>query len=71
MSLRKFWPKGGPRWDGIGKSGSGKVFLVESKSHIPELISWLKATDPNSKKRIQESLKWTKKKLGSKTVTGL
>ncbi|MBT0160193.1 hypothetical protein G4O51_09435 [Candidatus Bathyarchaeota archaeon A05DMB-2] len=65
--LRKFWPKGGPHWDGIGKSESRKVFLVEAKSHIPELMSWLKATDPNSKQRIQEGLKWAKKKLGSKT----
>lgn len=65
--LGKFWPKGGPHWDGIGKSGSGKVFLVEAKSHIPELMSSLKATNPNSKRQIQESLNWTKRKLGSKT----
>lgn len=66
--LGKFWPKGGPHWDGIGKSESGKVFLVEAKSHIPELMSSLKATNPNSKQQIQESLNWTKRKLCSKTA---
>lgn len=65
--LKKFWPKGGPHWDGIGKSQSGKVFLIEAKSHIPELISSLKAMNPRSQKQILESLSWTKKKLGSKT----
>lgn len=65
--LRKFWPKGGPHWDGMGQSTSQKVFLVEAKSHIPELISSLRATNPFSKRQIEESLSWTKKELGSKT----
>lgn len=63
--LGKFWPKGGPHWDSIGKSKSGEVFLIEAKSHIPELMSSLKATNPNSKRQIKESLSWTKKELGS------
>jgi len=65
--LRKFWPKGGPHWDGMGKSASQKVFLVEAKSHIPELISSLRATNPDSKDQILKSLSRTKKELGSKT----
>jgi len=67
LNLREFWPKSGPRWDGLGKSSSGKVFLVEAKSHIPELISTLQAKNPKSIDKIRESLEKTKKKLGSKT----
>ena len=43
--LKGFWPKNGPQWDALGKSTSGKLFLVEAKSHIPELISTLKASN--------------------------
>lgn len=64
--LTEFWPKGGPHWDGIARTDSGKVLLVEAKSHIRELISSLKATNPDSKRQIQESLNWTKRELGSK-----
>ena len=67
LNLSEFWPKSGPRWDGLGKSSSGKVFLVEAKSHIPELISTSQAKDPNSIDKIRKSLEETKKKLGSKT----
>lgn len=66
-NLLKFWPKGGPHWDGIGISSSHKFFLVEAKSHIPELISSLRATNPDTKHQIQESLNRTKKELGPKT----
>jgi len=65
--LRKFWPKGGPHWDGMAKSSSQIIFLVEAKSQIPELISSLRATKSNTKRQIEESLSWAKKALGSKT----
>jgi len=42
--LRKFWPKGGPHWDGMGISASQKVFMIEAKCHISELISSLRAS---------------------------
>jgi len=61
-----FWVEMGPQWDGIGRAGE-KVFLVEAKSHIPELISSMKAINPNSIKMIRDSLEKTKKQLGSKT----
>jgi len=64
--LKKFWPKGGPHWDCMGQSSSQKVFLVEAKSHIPELISSLRATNPHSKRQIENRLNRTKKELGSK-----
>jgi len=67
VPLSQFWPKRGPQWDALGKSSSGKLFLVEAKSHIPELISTLRAKDDNSEARIQKSLEETKGYLNSKS----
>ncbi len=36
--LEKFWPSMGPQWDALGKTPD-KVFLIEAKAHIPEIIS--------------------------------
>lgn len=65
--LDEFWPRGGPQWDALGKSTSGKLFLVEAKSHISELISNLKAKDKISIERIRKSLEETKGYLNSKS----
>jgi hypothetical protein len=65
IPLSQFWPKGGPQWDALGKSASGKLFLVEAKSHIGELISSIGAKDDNSVRRIRRSLEETKSSLGS------
>lgn len=65
--LREFWPKGGPSWDALGvlNSPSGQGFvLVEAKSHSTELQSECKAKDPESLKKIQESLTKTQAWLG-------
>jgi hypothetical protein len=67
LSLNEFWPKGGPQWDALGRSASGKLFLVEAKSHIPELISTSQAKDENSAKRILKSLREVKDYLGANT----
>jgi len=63
--LEDFWPRGGPQWDALGKSRSEKLFLVEAKSHIQELISTMKAKDKDSARRIRKSLQETKHFLGS------
>jgi len=65
LPLDEFWPKGGPQWDALGRSTSGKLFLVEAKSHIRELISTLHAKNKNSVKRILKSLREVKNYLGS------
>lgn len=67
LPLGEFWPKGGPQWDALGRSASGKLFLVEAKSHIQELISTLQAKDKDSVKRILKSLGEVKDSLKSKT----
>jgi hypothetical protein len=69
IPLSNFWPKGGPQWDALGKSSLGKVFLIEAKSHIQELISSSKAKDQKSIERINKSLQETKQFLNSKVET--
>jgi hypothetical protein len=68
--LKDFWPKNGPQWDALGKSMSGKLFLVEAKSHIPELISNLKASNQASTDKIFSSFKQVREHFGSKTDFG-
>lgn len=65
VRLERYWPKGGPRWDALGRTSSGKLLLVEAKSHIPELISTLKAESDKSKSLISSSLKEAKAYWGS------
>ena len=63
VKLFEFWPKSGPRWDALAKSSSGKLFLVEAKSHIPELISICRA-NKKSMPLIKKSLDATKRRFG-------
>ena len=65
VPLAQFWPRGGPQWDALGKSSSGKLLLVEAKSHISELISSLQAEDQGSIEKITTSLGETKRYLNS------
>ncbi len=56
-ALDKFWPSGGPVWDGLGKSESGDIFLIEAKSHKGEFISGpCKAVSEEAKGQIQRAL---------------
>jgi hypothetical protein len=66
VKLHDFWPKSGPRWDALAKSSSGKLFLVEAKSHITELISDFKGSNKSSIDKITKSLEVTKKRFGVK-----
>lgn len=63
VPLEDFWPSMGPQWDGLAKTESGKLLLVEAKSHIPELISTCKAKNEKSVKKIKDALSETKKHL--------
>jgi len=63
--LEDFWPSGGPQWDALGRSNAGRLFLVEAKSHIPELISSLRAKNEDSIRLIHERLEETKKYLNA------
>lgn len=59
-SLSSFWPLGGPQWDALGMSDSGRFFFVEAKSHITELFSCVRANDEKSLSLIRKSLNDTK-----------
>jgi hypothetical protein len=67
VKLSDFWPKRGPVWDGLAKLDSGKIFLVEAKAHIPEMVSSGTGAGEKSIKLIGKSLAETKKYLGSKS----
>ena len=65
VSLSDFWPSKGPVWDGLGKSKTGKVFLVEAKSHISEALSPGTGAGVKSLRKIKKSLDETKSFLNS------
>ena len=54
--LKEFWPPGGPRWDGLAKTDSGKVLLVEAKAHIDESVDYGSGASAKSYRQIQGSL---------------
>jgi hypothetical protein len=40
VPLTRFWPAGGPRWDGLGRTRSGKLILVEAKAYVEEAVDY-------------------------------
>jgi len=67
VSLDEFWPRRGACWDGLGKSDDGRVFLVEAKAHIPEILTPGTGAKGKSLEMIERSLARTKKSVGSKS----
>jgi len=60
VPLSDFWPSRGPVWDGLGRSETGKAFLVEAKSHISEVLSPKTGAGITSLRKIKKSLNDTK-----------
>lgn len=60
MPLREFWPRSGPRWDGLAKTDSGKVILVEAKAYIEESVDYKSEASPISLQQINTSLQRAK-----------
>jgi hypothetical protein len=57
VPLDVFWSAGGPRWDGLAKTASGKRIVVEAKAYIEEAVHHgTRASDPGARKRIEERL---------------
>ncbi len=66
--LHDFWPRRGPQWDALGRTGGGAVLLVEGKANIPELVSPpSQASSPRSLSKIRDSLNETQRFLGVDT----
>ena len=62
--LSKFWPKGGPQWDGLATTDQAKYLLAEAKANIPEILSTpCGAKREESLSLIRESLKETRNYL--------
>lgn len=56
MPLDEFWPKSGPRWDGLARTQSGKFILVEAKAYIEEAVDFKSKASPDSLRRIEARL---------------
>jgi len=56
IPLTAFWPTGGPRWDALATTDSGRVLLVEAKAHIDESVDYRSEASAESYRRIEESL---------------
>lgn len=65
--LKEFWPRGGPVWDGLGKTQSEKFFLVEAKSHISETVSSPTGATQPALSQILDSLSEVKRYCRSKS----
>lgn len=55
-SLADFWPRRGPVWDGLARTGKGDLLLLEAKANVPELSSGRSQPGPESLKKITERL---------------
>ena len=66
--IREFWPKNGPKWDGLGvvedSNGKQGVLLIEAKAHTDETKSVWKASSDESKSKIGEALENVKWYMG-------
>src|SRR5262245_44085249 len=40
VPLKSFWPPSGPRWDGLARTESGKILLIEAKAYIEEAVDY-------------------------------
>lgn len=56
MPLDEFWPKSGPRWDGLARTTDGKLILVEAKAHIDEAVDFRSKASPDALRRIEKRL---------------
>ncbi|OGQ86429.1 MAG: hypothetical protein A2512_13555 [Deltaproteobacteria bacterium RIFOXYD12_FULL_56_24] len=56
MPLHEFWPKSGPRWDGLARAKDGKLILIEAKAHIEEAVDYRSKASANALARIEKRL---------------
>jgi hypothetical protein len=63
--LESFWPRSGPRWDGLAKTESGKYLLVEAKAYIEEGVDFRSKAGPGSLAKIHAALEEAKQAFGA------
>lgn len=67
VSLASFWPRSGPRWDGLAKTkNSGKIILVEAKAYVEEAVDYGTRAGAASHLQIDKSLAATKEAFGAR-----
>lgn len=66
VPLRDFWPASGPRWDGLARTASGKLILVEAKAYIEEAVDFQTSALGDSRERIMQSLDEAKLAFGAR-----
>jgi hypothetical protein len=54
--LADFWPKSGPRWDGLARTSSGKIILAEAKAYVEEAVDYHSDAGAASLERIHRAL---------------
>lgn len=65
--LKEFWPRGGPQWDALGRTSSGKILLVEAKAHVQEMVSPPTRATSKSLIQIRSALAETRQYVNSKS----
>jgi hypothetical protein len=65
VPLARFWPKGGPRWDGLARTGTGKLVLVEAKAYPEEAVDGSSGAGPTSLQKIEAAIAEAKKAYGA------
>ena len=58
--LHSFWPRSGPRWDGLARTSSRKYLLVEAKAYIEEGVDFGSKAGDTSRKKIVDALEQSK-----------
>lgn len=56
MPLNEFWPRSGPRWDGLCRTVDRKLILVEAKAHIAECVDYRSKASPVALRKIKARL---------------
>ncbi len=67
--LKDFWPRSGPRWDGLARTSGGRLLLLEAKANIPEFDSEPTRATGTSLEKIKKSLVETREFLKVKSET--
>lgn len=66
VPLSQFWPRSGPRWDGLAKADENKVILVEAKAYVEEGVDYRsRASALASNQLIEKSLDASKVAFGA------
>ncbi|GAF73915.1 unnamed protein product, partial [marine sediment metagenome] len=65
VPLSSFWPRSGARWDGLARTNSGKVILVEAKAYIEEGVDYRSKAGEKSYAKINKALDAAKSDFGA------